>query len=64
MQLNEMNELFGNIQQDLRTRSQACELVQTCLDELNLFLDSLQFESKENEVLSLTFIKNLHVSLE
>jgi hypothetical protein len=62
--LNELNELFTSIQQDLRTRSQACELVQTCIDEINLFLDSLQIQSNENEILSLTLIKNLHNQLD
>ncbi len=61
IRLNELNELFSTIQQDLRTRSQACELVQTCIDEINSFLDSLQIQSNENEILSLTLIKNLHV---
>lgn len=62
LQLNELNEIFTSIQSDLRTRSQACELVQTCLEELNLFLDALQFDSKDNEILSQTVIRNLHVS--
>lgn len=61
IQLNELNELFGSIQSNLRTRSQACELVETCLEELTLFLDALQIESKENEILSPIVIKNLHV---
>lgn len=50
------------MQQDLRTRSQACELVQTCIDEITSFLDSLQIESKNNDVLSMNWIRNLHVS--
>jgi hypothetical protein len=63
IQLNELNELFSNIQSDLRTRSQACEFVQTCIDEINIFLDSLQIQSNDNEILSLTLIKNLRVCL-
>ncbi|CAF3967665.1 unnamed protein product, partial [Rotaria sp. Silwood1] len=59
LQLNELNELFSTIQQDLRTRSQACELVQTCIDEMNLFLNSLQIQSNDNEIVSLTWIQNL-----
>ncbi len=58
-----MNQLFTTIQQDLRTRSQACELVETCIDEINQFLDSLQIQPNNNEILSPTLIKNLHVSV-
>ena len=61
IQLNELNEIFSTIQQDLRTRSQACELVQTCIDEINSFLDTLQIQFNDNEILSLTSIKNLRV---
>jgi len=58
-----LNQLFTTIQQDLRTRSQACELVETCIDEINQFLDSLQIQSNNNEILSPTLIKNLHVGV-
>ncbi|CAF4965383.1 unnamed protein product, partial [Rotaria sp. Silwood1] len=64
LQLNELNELFSTIQQDLRTRSQACELVQTCIDEMNLFLNSLQIQSNDNEIVSLTWIQNLRNQLD
>ncbi|CAM4782634.1 unnamed protein product, partial [Rotaria magnacalcarata] len=64
IQLNELNELFSTIQQDLRTRSQACELVQTCIDEINQFLDSLEIHSNDNEILSLTWIQYLRNQLD
>ena len=57
--MNELNEFFSILQQDLRTRSQACEFVQTSLDEITQFLDSLKIES--TEVLSLALLKNLRV---
>ncbi|CAF3804026.1 unnamed protein product [Adineta steineri] len=63
IQLNELNELFSTIQQDLQTRSQACELVQTCIDEINLFLDTLPIQSDNNETPTSTLIKNLHDEL-
>jgi len=61
LRINELNDLFTTLQQDLRTRSQACELVRTVLDEISQFLDSIQIQSDENEILSLTLIKNLRV---
>jgi len=32
LRINELNDLFTTLQQDLRTRSQACELIRTVLD--------------------------------
>ena len=63
LELTELNELLSTVQQDLRTRSQACELVQTCIDEINLFLDSVYIQSDDQDILSPMSLKNRLVSL-
>lgn len=63
IQLNELNDLFSTIDQDLRTRRQACELVETCLDEIQHFLDEFHRNSSTDEILSANSIKNLRVKI-